>query len=191
MKRRITTLSMAALLALVLLPLAACAKKAPTTTADARPPVTAAKPPATETNVAPPPKPAPPTDVEVTEVLAMDIEVLNKKGYLSDAFFDYDSYELRPDAQSAAVKAASYLVSHPDIRVVIGGYCDERGSAEYNLALGQNRAGALQKAWEGSRERFCCPLKKPARHHRFRAEDVPIFAFDSVHEGASVHRRAA
>src|SRR5271154_1165085 len=112
MKRRITTLSMAALLALVLLPLAACAKKAPTTTADARPPVTAAKPPATETNVAPPPKPAPPTDVEVTEVLAMDIEVLNKKGYLSDAFFDYDQSDLREDARSVLAGDAQWLKKH-------------------------------------------------------------------------------
>ena len=68
------------------------------------------------------------------------------KASVQDAFFDYDSYELRPDAQSASVKAASYLVSHPDIRLVIGGYCDERGSAEYNLALGENRANAAKTA---------------------------------------------
>ena len=65
---------------------------------------------------------------------------------VQDAFFDYDSYELRPDAQAAALKAASYLVSHPDIRIVIGGYCDDRGSAEYNLALGENRANAAKTA---------------------------------------------
>jgi len=63
-----------------------------------------------------------------------------------DAFFDYDSYDLRPDAQAAAVKAAAYLVAHPDIRIVIGGYCDDRGSAEYNLALGENRANAAKSA---------------------------------------------
>lgn len=63
-----------------------------------------------------------------------------------DAFFDYDSYELRPDAQSAAEKAAAYLAAHPAIKVVIGGYCDDRGSAEYNLALGENRANAARQA---------------------------------------------
>jgi peptidoglycan-associated lipoprotein len=63
-----------------------------------------------------------------------------------DIFFDYDSADLRPDAQASAVKAASYLVSHPDIRVVIGGYCDDRGSAEYNLALGENRANSAKTA---------------------------------------------
>ena len=65
---------------------------------------------------------------------------------MQDAFFDYDSYDLRPDAQAAAVKAAGYLVAHPDIRIVIGGYCDDRGSAEYNLALGENRANAAKTA---------------------------------------------
>ena len=63
-----------------------------------------------------------------------------------DIFFDYDSYDLRPDAQAATVKASSYLVAHPDIRIVIGGYCDDRGSAEYNLALGENRANAAKTA---------------------------------------------
>jgi peptidoglycan-associated lipoprotein len=72
------------------------------------------------------------------------------KANVQDAFFDYDSYELRPDAQAAAVKAASYLVSHPDIRIVVGGYCDERGSAEYNLALGENRANAAKTALTGA-----------------------------------------
>jgi peptidoglycan-associated lipoprotein len=63
-----------------------------------------------------------------------------------DIFFDYDSYELRPEGQTSATKAASYLVAHPDIHIVIGGYCDDRGSAEYNLALGENRANAAKTA---------------------------------------------
>ena len=65
---------------------------------------------------------------------------------VQDIFFDYDSYELRPDGQTAATKAASYLVSHPGIRIVIGGYCDDRGSAEYNLALGENSANSAKTA---------------------------------------------
>jgi peptidoglycan-associated lipoprotein len=66
--------------------------------------------------------------------------------HVQDAFFDYDSYELRPDAQTATAAAASYLAAHPAIRVVIGGYADDRGSAEYNLALGENRANAARTA---------------------------------------------
>jgi peptidoglycan-associated lipoprotein len=65
---------------------------------------------------------------------------------VQDVFFDYDSYDLRPDATAAATKAAAYLTAHPAIRVVIGGYCDDRGSAEYNLALGENRANAARTA---------------------------------------------
>ncbi|MDP9039134.1 MAG: OmpA family protein [Acidobacteriota bacterium] len=65
---------------------------------------------------------------------------------VQDVFFDYDSYELRPDAQTNAGKAAAFLVAHPDVKVVIGGYCDDRGSAEYNLALGENRANSAKTA---------------------------------------------
>ncbi len=65
---------------------------------------------------------------------------------VQDLFFDYDSYEVRPDAASAAASAAAYLAAHPAIKVVIGGYCDDRGSAEYNLALGENRANSAKSA---------------------------------------------
>jgi peptidoglycan-associated lipoprotein len=61
-------------------------------------------------------------------------------------FFDYDTYDIRTDAQSALSKDADWLNSHPNIKVVIGGYCDERGSDEYNLVLGQNRAQAAKTA---------------------------------------------
>ncbi len=65
---------------------------------------------------------------------------------VQDIFFDYDSFDLRPDAQSAALGAARYLAAHPAIKVLIGGYCDDRGSAEYNITLGENRANAARTA---------------------------------------------
>jgi peptidoglycan-associated lipoprotein len=68
------------------------------------------------------------------------------KANVQDIFFDYDTYDLRGDAQATLSRDASYLASHPTVKIVIGGYCDERGSNEYNLALGQNRAEAAQKA---------------------------------------------
>jgi peptidoglycan-associated lipoprotein len=68
------------------------------------------------------------------------------KAQVQDAFFDYDTYDIRGDAAGVLAKDASFLVAHPDIKVVIGGYCDERGSNEYNLALGQNRADAAKNA---------------------------------------------
>jgi peptidoglycan-associated lipoprotein len=68
------------------------------------------------------------------------------KSNVQDIFFDYDSYDIRGDAQATLSRNASYLVSHPEVKILIGGYCDERGSNEYNLALGQNRADATKNA---------------------------------------------
>jgi peptidoglycan-associated lipoprotein len=68
------------------------------------------------------------------------------KGSVQDIFFDYDTYDVRADAQAVLSHDAAYLGSHPDVKIVIGGYCDERGSNEYNLALGQNRADAAKNA---------------------------------------------
>ena len=145
MKRPTTTLTIIALLGTALLPFsAACKKKAPTTTPDARPPVTASKPSA-EKEVAPPPAAAPTKDVEVAEVLTMDIDVLNKKGYLSDAFFDYDQSDLREDARSVLAGDAQWLKKHSSVQVLIEGHCDDRGTAAYNLALGDRRANAAKE----------------------------------------------
>lgn len=68
------------------------------------------------------------------------------KAHVQDIFFDYDKYDIRSDAQSTLSQDAAYLNSHPDVHFVIGGYCDERGSDEYNLALGQNRANSAKSA---------------------------------------------
>ena len=65
---------------------------------------------------------------------------------VQDIFYDYDSYDVRPDQGAQLSKAAAYLASNPRIKVLIGGYCDERGSNEYNLTLGQNRADSVKKA---------------------------------------------
>ncbi|MFZ0336474.1 MAG: peptidoglycan-associated lipoprotein Pal [Terracidiphilus sp.] len=68
------------------------------------------------------------------------------KAHVQDIFFDYDNYDIRNDAQAILAKDADYLLQHPNIKIVIGGYCDERGSNEYNLVLGQNRAQAAMTA---------------------------------------------
>jgi peptidoglycan-associated lipoprotein len=65
---------------------------------------------------------------------------------MKDAFFDYDAYTLRPDAQQALQADAAFLKQHPNWKVTIEGHCDERGSTEYNLALGDNRARAARDA---------------------------------------------
>jgi peptidoglycan-associated lipoprotein len=68
------------------------------------------------------------------------------KSQVQDIFFDYDTYDIRADAQGTLSRDAAFLNSHPNLKIVIGGYCDERGSNEYNLALGQNRADAAKNA---------------------------------------------
>jgi peptidoglycan-associated lipoprotein len=68
------------------------------------------------------------------------------KSSVQDIFYDYDTYDIRSDAQATLAKDADFLNRNPNIKIVIGGYCDERGSDEYNLALGQNRADAAKNA---------------------------------------------
>lgn len=72
------------------------------------------------------------------------------KANIRDVFFDYDQASLRSDAQSVLPRDAAYLASHPNVKVLIGGYCDERGSNEYNLSLGQDRAESVKKALESA-----------------------------------------
>lgn len=67
-------------------------------------------------------------------------------GAVHDLFFDYDSYDVRPADESSVQAAAQYLNAHPAIKVLIAGYCDDRGSAEYNITLGENRANAAKQA---------------------------------------------
>ena len=92
---------------------------------------------ASVTVTAPPAATAPANTISEEEMFRQNVHPI---------FFDYDKYSIRTDAQSTLERDASFLESHPDIKVVIGGYCDERGSDEYNMALGQNRAETAQKA---------------------------------------------
>jgi peptidoglycan-associated lipoprotein len=62
-----------------------------------------------------------------------------------DAYFDYDKADIRPDARSALSKTADFLKNYPRFKVTIEGHCDERGSTEYNLGLGDRRANAVKQ----------------------------------------------
>ena len=143
MARKLTTLTILSLGALAMLSLSAGCKKKPPTTAQGARPVTTQPGPG-ETQVPPPAASAPRRDVEA-EVLSMDIAALNKKGYLSDAFFDYDQSDLREDARSALAGDAEWLKKYPSVQVLIEGHCDERGTAAYNLALGDKRANGAKE----------------------------------------------
>jgi peptidoglycan-associated lipoprotein len=69
---------------------------------------------------------------------------LNAEHPLGDVFFDYDQNLLRDDARSALRQDAAWLAKWPGTQVRIEGSCDERGSAEYNLALGERRARTVR-----------------------------------------------
>lgn len=83
------------------------------------------------------------------ERLAREREV-EQKGYqdvvdeilATRIHFDFDSYELKPEARSALQKISEHMKRFNNLRLVIEGHCDERGTAEYNLALGERRARA-------------------------------------------------
>lgn len=65
---------------------------------------------------------------------------------VQDIYFDYDKADLRPESQQTLAHAAQFLAQHPTWRVKIEGNCDERGSTEYNLTLGEERANAAKQA---------------------------------------------
>lgn len=59
-------------------------------------------------------------------------------------YFDYDKFDLRPDAKNTLAKLVPILKNFPDKKILIEGHCDERGTVEYNLALGERRAYSVK-----------------------------------------------
>ena len=110
---------------------ASCAKKA----AEA-PPTPPPAPPQAETPPTPPtPPPTPPPPAPEPEKVTMEFE---------PAFFDFDSFTLRGDAKTALDHDARMLRENSNAHVTIEGHCDERGTVEYNQALGEKRAQAAR-----------------------------------------------
>ena len=97
-------------------------------TTDATTRITVTQPP-------PPPAAAPSTSDE--ELFAQSVK---------DVYFDYDKSDLRGDQQSSIQADVAFLNQHGNVNVLIEGHCDERGSTEYNLALGDSRANAVKNA---------------------------------------------
>ncbi len=98
-------------------------------TADSSVRVTVTQPP-------PPPPPPAPTVVPLSERFQQNIH---------DAFFDFDKWNIRGDAQQALEGDADWLKQNPEVNIIIEGHCDARGSAEYNMGLGDRRANAARK----------------------------------------------
>lgn len=59
-------------------------------------------------------------------------------------FFGYDQYDLTAEARSMVEKQAQWLKTYPNVNIMVEGHCDERGTREYNLALGEKRATAVR-----------------------------------------------
>jgi peptidoglycan-associated lipoprotein len=85
----------------------------------------------------PPPPSQPSASISDEELFSQNVK---------DVYFDYDKSDIRPDQQSSVQADVAFLSQHSNIGVLIEGHCDERGSTEYNLALGDQRATAVKNA---------------------------------------------
>jgi peptidoglycan-associated lipoprotein len=88
-------------------------------------------------NAPPPPPPPPPSNLTEEQMFSQNVK---------DIYFDYDKSDIRPSEQSSLQADVAFLQQHSNISFTIEGHCDERGSTEYNLALGDNRASAVKSA---------------------------------------------
>jgi peptidoglycan-associated lipoprotein len=124
-----------------------CRHKAPATQPPPPAPAVAPVPPPPP----PPPPPAAPRPAVPPAPLTEDqiferksIADVNAEAPLADALFDYDQSTIRPDAADVLSRDAKWLTRWPTTKVTVEGHGDERGTAEYNLALGERRATAVK-----------------------------------------------
>jgi peptidoglycan-associated lipoprotein len=126
---------------LAVLPFAAC-KKTP-------PPAPPAPPPAAPAT--PPPAPQPsatetvPIEDEYTRLRNMDSAAIEQMGLLADIHFEYDKADIREADRPLLAKNAEALKKFDFLRITIEGHCDERGTVEYNLNLGERRSRAAHE----------------------------------------------
>ena len=127
---------------------AACHKKAPPVARPAPPAATTAA--AVSTRPPAPPEPVaeptvvPPEPVRDDAISSASLDDLNKSSPLKPVYFELDSSDLSPVAQKALDENAALLKRYSSWAVTVEGHCDERGTAEYNLALGERRAIAAR-----------------------------------------------
>jgi peptidoglycan-associated lipoprotein len=90
---------------------------------------------------------APPVPVVPAQAGPSDLELFQRN--VKDIYFDYDRYDVRP-ADGTVLKAdADFLAAHPGYKLIISGHCDERGSEDYNMALGSSRADGVRDQLAG------------------------------------------
>ena len=144
---RTNRLTLYTLVVLFAVTAAACGKKkapalAPTAASEAEPPPTPAPPPAPVTRVAEPPVPTPAPIREDNLSANSSLDDLNRNSPLKPAMFGLDSAEIDGTAKAVLDADAALLRQNRTWVVTVEGHCDERGTAEYNLALGDRRAAA-------------------------------------------------
>lgn len=123
----------------------ACGKNAPETVPQPPPPPVA--PPVPPPPPPPPPPPAPPAPAPLSEeeiFARKSLEELNAEQPLTDVYFDLDGAVLRDDARAPLQRNAEFMRRWTSTTITVEGHCDERGSSEYNLALGERRAAAVK-----------------------------------------------
>jgi peptidoglycan-associated lipoprotein len=128
------------------LAVAACHAKPPAA-APTRPFTAAPAAPAPPPPPPPPPKAAAPAAVSPTDEEVFrrkSVDQLNAERPLSDVFFDYDQNTLRDEGRRLLQDDARWLKRWPSTAIRIDGHCDERGTGEYNLALGERRATVVR-----------------------------------------------
>ena len=124
---------------------AACGKKKPPVLNPAAAPVTTAANPSTPRPPAPPepvnePTIVPAEPVREDAIASGSLDEINRNSPLMPVYFDYDSSDITPEGRVALDGNATVMKKYPSWTVTIEGHTDERGTAEYNLALGERRA---------------------------------------------------
>ena len=127
----------------VSLSLTGCSKKEPEPQ-PAPPPPPPIEEPAEDISAAPEPEPVDPTPDPLTADLVTANEYAYGEGLLGHIYFDFDKYDLKAEARERWAKNADFMKAHPEFVYTIEGHCDERGTNEYNMALGDRRAHAAQ-----------------------------------------------
>lgn len=126
----------------------ACGKKKPPVARAIPPPAAAPAPSGLVSRVPAPPEPVaeptivPPEPLREDTIASASLDDINRNSPLKPVFFEYDSSELEGDARGILDANALVLKKYPSWTITIEGHCDERGTAEYNLALGERRAVA-------------------------------------------------
>jgi peptidoglycan-associated lipoprotein len=150
MSRAVAVNVAAAVAVVVAVSITGCGKKTPPVAKPAPPPPAPSAPAATPTRPPAPPEPVtepvvvPPEPVRDDAVSSRSLDEINRDSPFQPVFFDLDSAELSGGAQAALNNNVTVLKKYTTWTVTIEGHCDERGTAEYNLALGERRAAAAQ-----------------------------------------------